>query len=262
MSDDKRGGALTPVTILDRAVTANASPDVIEKLMGLQERWERHQAEKAFRAALARAKTKFPSISKTGVVDQGRGRPSYKYAKLDKILEAIDGPLHSEGLYYNWRTSSEPNGRITVTCILGHKDGYTEESSLTAPPDTTGAKNAPQAVGSATQHLKRYTIEAALGITATEDDDARGFRDEGIIDAEAEPPEALDLPISSERAAEIRKLADEVNLNEEQLAWMLNRVNASHIDMISDGHFDRVVGMLNKLKERQKPAEQEEHGEG
>ena len=249
MSDER---ALTPVTILDRAVTANASPEVIEKLMGLQERWERHQAEKAFRAALAEAKTKFPPIPKTGMVDQGRGRPSYKYAKLDKICEAVDGPLHEHGLYYNWRTASDPtNGRITVTCILAHEDGYTEESSLTAPPDTTGAKNAPQSVGSATQYLKRYTLEAALGITATEDDDGRGGRDEGII-------EVPDLPISSERAAIIRKLADEANLDEAQLAWVLNRVNATHIDGISEAHFERVQTMINKHKERRAASNEQE----
>jgi hypothetical protein len=257
MSDNR---ALTPVTILDRAVGANATPEVIEKLMGLQERWERHQAEKAFRAALAEAKADFPLILKTGKVDQGRGRPSYPYEKLDKICEAVDTPLHERGLYYNWRTQTEPNGRVTVICILSHSQGYSEESSLTAPPDVTGAKNPVQAVGSTVTYLQRYTLKAALGIAAAPDDDGRGGRDE-VIDPEAEPPEAVDMPIDSERAAHIRKLADEANLDEAQLAWVLNRVNANHIDNISAGHFDRVVEIIEKHKARRQREQQKEQPE-
>jgi len=254
MSDER---ALTPVTILDRAVTANATPEVIEKLMGLQERWERHQAERAFRAALAEAKADFPLILKTGKVDQGRGRPSYPYEKLDKISEAVDKPLHDRGLYYNWRTNTEPNGRVTVTCILSHELGYSEESALSAPPDMTGAKNPVQAVGSTVTYLQRYTLKAALGVAAAPDDDGRGGP-EGVIDAEAEPPEVPDLPISSERAAIIRRLADEANLDEAQLAWVLNRVNATHIDGISEAHFERVQNMINKHKERRAAANEQE----
>jgi hypothetical protein len=254
MSDEHTAvTTLTPVTILEQAVKTGANVDVIEKLMGLQERWERHQAEKAFRAALSEAKADFPEVLKTGKVDQGKGRPSYKYEKLGNICAAVDEPLHGRGLYYNWRTESEANGRVKVTCILSHEQGFSEESFLTAPPDTTGAKNPVQSIGSTVTYLKRYTLEAALGITATEDDDGRGGG------TESEPP--IDLPIDSERAKIIRRLTAEANLQEESLGRILRTINASRIEEISEAHYDRVVDYLERVRAaNQKKQQQEEPG--
>jgi len=246
MSDDRR--ELTPVTILDRAVTANATPEVIEKLMGLQERWEHHRAKQAFEEALAGVE--LPPILKNIPVDQGRG-PKYKYEDLAEICKLVDPVLKDHGLHYRWRTQSNPDRTVTVTCILSHKWGYSEESSLTAPPDTTGAKNPVQSVGSTVSYLQRYTLKAALGVAAEKDDDGRG----------GQPQVPIDLPISSERAAEIRKLTDEANLDEERLTKMLNAVNAARIDEISDSHYERVVRWLTTTIEQNKQKKEEEQHE-
>lgn len=38
--------------------------------------------------------------------------------------------------------------RLAGTCILSHRDGYSDENTLSEPADNTGSKNAIQAVGS------------------------------------------------------------------------------------------------------------------
>jgi len=49
---------ITPMALLERAMTSGAGLDVIDKFMGLQERWEKNQARKAFDEAIASAKAK------------------------------------------------------------------------------------------------------------------------------------------------------------------------------------------------------------
>ncbi|HET9820175.1 MAG TPA: ERF family protein, partial [Rhodanobacteraceae bacterium] len=52
-------------------------------------------------------------------------------------------------------------------------DGHREETSITLPADTSGSKNAVQAVASSTSYGKRYTAGALLNLTSHgEDDDA------------------------------------------------------------------------------------------
>ena len=44
---------LTPMELLDRAMSSGAGVDVLEKIMALQERWEKNEARKAYVAAFS-----------------------------------------------------------------------------------------------------------------------------------------------------------------------------------------------------------------
>jgi len=66
---------------------------------------------------------------------------------------------------------------VTVTCILSHELGHSEDgNSLTAPPDCSGNKNGVQGIASTSTFLERYTLKASLGL-ATTDDDGRAAGD-------------------------------------------------------------------------------------
>jgi len=134
---------------------------------------------------MADAKAEFPPIKKDRVVDftnrQGQ-RTYYKFADMATIAEAIDKPLSKHGLTYRFRTVTTAPTVVTVTCIVSHRDGHSEENSLSATADISGNKNAIQAIGSAVTYLQRYTLNAALGLTASEDDDgqAAGTRNDEL----------------------------------------------------------------------------------
>jgi hypothetical protein len=69
---------------------------------------------------------------------------------------------------------------VTVICVIGHADGYSEEASkLSAAPDTSGSKNPIQSIGSAVTYLERYTLRAALGLAAAKDDDGLSANGKG-----------------------------------------------------------------------------------
>lgn len=168
----------TPPEMLARAI-ADKQWDAVERLMAFQERWEARNARKAYDAAIAAASADIEPIIKDRKVDYeakqpGSKRTSYKHEDLAGIERAIKKPLAEHGLSYRFRTSSVPNEPITVTCIIAHRDGHSEENSLVGPRDETGGKNSIQAIGSTLTYLQRYTLKAALGLSAAEDDDGRG----------------------------------------------------------------------------------------
>ena len=58
-----------------------------------------------------------------------------------------------------------------MTCLIFHKEGHNEETTLSGPPDKTGNKNDIQAIGSTLTYLQRYSLMQALGLAASNDDD-------------------------------------------------------------------------------------------
>ena len=181
-------GDLTPMTMLDRAVAGGASIEVLEKLMGLQERWEKNQARKAFDEAMAAAKAEIPTIKKNRQVGfdakkAGAARTDYKHEDLAEIARTVDPILSKHGLSYRFRTTSAVNEPVTVTCIISHRLGHSEENTLSAGRDETGNKNSIQAMGSTVTYLQRYTLKAALGLAASNDDDGKSAEDGEAISA-------------------------------------------------------------------------------
>ena len=169
------GTALTPMDMVGRAVASGASIEVVEKLMALHERWEANQGRKAFDEAMAAAKAEIPVIFKSREVDftSAKGRTHYRYEDLAEIAKTINPILGKHGLSYRFRTTSPANEPVTVTCIVSHRLGYSEENSLSAGRDESGNKNSIQAIGSTLTYLQRMTLKAALGLAASSDDDGK-----------------------------------------------------------------------------------------
>jgi len=145
----------------------------LEKLMGLQERYEANQAKKDFDMAMSEFQSMLPIIENHGVVDftSTKGRTYYTYAKVEDIASAIKPALKATGLSYRF-TQEQQAEVITVTCIVTHKTGHSETSKLTSGRDTSGGKDALKGIASTLSYLYRYLLKGSLGIiTGGEDDD-------------------------------------------------------------------------------------------
>jgi hypothetical protein len=158
--------AVTPMDMLNRAVESGASLEMVEKLMTLQERWDASQARKQFDAAVSAAKAEIPAITRNAT-----GHNSKRYADFAAIAKVVDPIIGKHGLSYRFRTTQ--NGTIAVTCILSHKAGHSEETTLCGPADGSGNKNAIQAIGSTLTYLQRYSLVQMLGLAAAADDDGK-----------------------------------------------------------------------------------------
>src|SRR5215510_1813669 len=169
--------APTPADLISQAVAKGAGIDVLKELMELQERHDRNQARKAFDAAIAEAKANMPVIAKN------RAGHNTRYADMAAVAATVDPVLGPLGLSYRFRTRQDD--RIHVTCILSHKAGHYEENTLSGPADTTGSKNAIQAIGSTLTYLYRYSLFGALGLASAvaDDDDGKAAGNGASIEA-------------------------------------------------------------------------------
>lgn len=143
--------------------------EALEKLMGLQERWEANQARKLFFEAFTSFQSESPDLRKTKSVSFGENKASYAYAPLADIARQVGPVLKKFALSYRWEIQDDEKV-IKVTCLVSHIDGHTEKTTMQASPDTTGSKNAIQARGSAIEYMKRYTLVGALGLTTADSD--------------------------------------------------------------------------------------------
>lgn len=183
----EQGESLTPMQLLGRALERGADIGVLEKLMDLQERHEKNQARRAFDAAMADFRAENLVISKNRAVDftSTKGRTNYKHEDLAEVASVVNPALAKHGLSYRFRTTSNPNEPISVTCIVSHRLGYFEENTLSAGRDDSGNKNSIQQIGSTITYLQRYTLKAALGLASAHDDDgAKADESGGPISAE------------------------------------------------------------------------------
>jgi hypothetical protein len=115
--------------------------------------------------ALAKAQAEFGPITrdkKVIVKTKTGGQYEFSYAPLDQILNTVRAPLAKNGLTVVQLIDTD--GLVTM---LLHESGASLRGQ-TPLPDTSDI----QGFGSAITYLRRYAIQALLGIAAEEDDDA------------------------------------------------------------------------------------------
>jgi ERF superfamily len=162
---------MTPMHMLERALASGASIEILERLMVLQERHSAAQAKREFDAAFAAAKAEIKPIVRNQAIMHG-DKFIANYADMAAVTDGVDPILAKNNLSYSFEPDVALDGQIVVTCVLSHPSGHEKRYRLPAPKDTTGAKNAIQAIGSSLTYLSRYTLCLAMGI-AMKDDDGR-----------------------------------------------------------------------------------------
>lgn len=169
------------IMMIDRAARDPAVDiDKMERLIMMRDRLFAQEQRIAFNEALSRVQSKLPVIDRKGrIVIRDRDnretiRQSTPYALFEDINDAVKPILAEHGFSISFRTGTHEDGRIKVTAILKHARGHEEETTIILPHDSTGSKNAVQAIGSSNSYGKRMTMCALLNITSRgEDDDGK-----------------------------------------------------------------------------------------
>jgi hypothetical protein len=155
--------------------------DKMERLLAMQERVQTRGAEIAFSQALATMQPQLPTIKKNGQIEHS-GKKISDFAEWSDISKAISPILSAHGFSLSFKPSND--GKPAVTAILRHEAGHKDECTLELPLDTSGAKNAVQAVGSSLTYGKRYAAVLLLNITVEgEDDDGSSAAPKTIVQA-------------------------------------------------------------------------------
>jgi hypothetical protein len=219
------------IHIIERAARdPSVDIDKLQRLVDMQERIVQRNAATAYAAALSAMQPDLPVIVERGKIDIGRGKPQ-SYALWEDINETIKPVLAKHGFSLSFRTGQE-DGKIIVTGILSHREGHSERTTMHLPTDTSGSKNAVQAVGSSTSYGKRYTAAALLNLTS------RGEDDDGIAGGSSGK-------ITQEQLTDLIALADDVGADKQAFCKYFN------IASLADIHardYPRAVAALNKKR--------------
>src|SRR5262249_26318011 len=149
--------------------------------------------------------------------------------------------LKTHGFALSFRTG-QSESKITVTGVLSHRAGHSEETTIHLPSDTSGSKNAVQAVGSSTSYGKRYTASALLNLISTgEDDDGRAAgAGEKITEAQAE---------------RIRDMLERDKADLEKFLAYISKTFRAQIECLADipaNKFENVLEIINTRSQNAK----------
>ena len=239
-SPSEGGGLLAVIERL--ATNPQLNVDVFERLLNARRFEEDRAAMRAFNVAMSQAKGEISPVLKTRDVDdpskrEGGARTKYRYESFADVARVVDPVFAAHGLSYRFRISQKVD-QVTVTCIVSHADGYSEETSpleTKVDPGSTGMSNV-QALGSALTYLQRYSLRAAIGLAAGVDDDGRG--------AGGTSPR-----IDANQANELRTLIDQTGRSETTLLKLVGVDDI--IDMTTD-QFKRAKEVLDLARAEQK----------
>jgi hypothetical protein len=106
-----------------------------------------------------------------------------KYSPLEEIISTIKPYLAKNGLSFFQSTTTEGENICVTTLILHESGEYIESEPLKLPMGKVTAQGA----GSAVTYARRYSLCAALGIAAEDDDDGN---------AATEQPKATDKQLN------------------------------------------------------------------
>ena len=158
------------LTIIERAARdPSVDIDKMERLLDMQERVQARDAEIAFSSAFAEMQPELPAINMRGQIIH-KGSLISEYAEWSDISKVITPVLSAHGFSLSFKPT-ELDKKVAVTAILRHRSGFSDSATLPLPTDTSGAKNAVQAIGSTLSYGKRYAAILILNIRVEGEDD-------------------------------------------------------------------------------------------
>lgn len=194
---DYNGGLLEVIARAARDPSIDI--DKLERLIAVQERVQAQQAKIAFTEAKLAMRPELPEITMRGHIiirDKNDGNKVIQdtpFAKFEDIHEAVMPILTKHGFDLSFKNGLSPDGKVRVTTILDHIGGHSEDTYFDLPHDSSGSKNAVQAVGSSTSYAKRYGVLSILNIRVAGEDDNAATASE-IVPQVVERQKAKDAP--------------------------------------------------------------------
>ena len=96
--------------------------------------------------------------------------PTGAVLPFEDINDIVKPIMQQFGFAVSFRVETVQAG-MSVTGILMHRAGHREQTTMLLPLDSSGSKNAVQALGSSVSYGKRYVLCALLNITTRGEDD-------------------------------------------------------------------------------------------
>lgn len=241
------------LSIIQTAMEKNYSPELIEKMMNLQDRYEKNEALKLFNKDFAKFKQEevrvlTDKINELFKDETGHGRG---YSSVGNFLATVNPHLGKHNLAGHFDIEDiEDYKKIKVTCVISHAEGHEKRVSMAAAPDTTGpkggiAKTEMHGRMSTLTYLMRATFSAATGIAAIDN----RLDDDGNLGSGA-----TSSNISEDQIKEINKLIIDSKIN---VPVFLKSLKVDDIKNLPAGKYNDAISTLkSKIKKMPKAAPQ------
>lgn len=193
--------------------------------------------------ALAKVQGAVSAASKDSANPQFQGR---KYADLTSVWDACREPLTKNGINVTqWPVHSDDN-RLHIVTRVAHKGQW-----MMAHFSMPVTAQTPQGYGSATTYAKRYTLSAALGIVADDDDDGNASSQKTQARPQA-PAKSAGTLVDETTTASVKAALDLCETKQDVIDVMTQ--NKALLDRMKNGEELRDLGRakiaeLNKAKE-------------
>lgn len=178
-------GAVDIQALLEKATTAEAGVEVLERLAVMRREMKAEHAKEMFDQSMALFQAECPILRKDSQV---RGEKfSYNYAPLDSIVNQTKALIQKHG--FSYRVTAKVEGtNVTAICKVIHSMGHAEESEFQVPIDPSARMNQAQKFASALTFAKRYAFCNAFGILTGDQDDDAGASDPDNAAGHNRPP--------------------------------------------------------------------------
>ncbi len=183
-------------------------------------------------AAFVAAKRDFAPALKTSTNPHFKNR----YVDLAGCLEAVNDALLTHGIAVYQETFEVPDGVCVETCFL-HESGETLRMGKLHVP---AAKHDPQGYGSALTYARRYSLMAACGIAAEDDDgNAASQPRKPVAQPQPKPANPLDAIVQKASAESAESVAEPAVKTVEYQSpsggqWVLRLPNKADYQSISE----------------------------
>lgn len=189
---------ISPAEMIMAAVSGQADLDKVEKLLELQERWERNEARKLFSKSFAKAQANILPVVKSKVNPQTKS----KYADLSDVIETSMPIYTVEGFSVIFYEGDSPHAEhVRVFADVLHSAGHKETYHMDVPLDGKGIQgnaNMTKIHGKASSiaYGRRYLMCMIWNIPTADDDGNKASKIEFIT--EKQLSQILDLLASKE----------------------------------------------------------------
>lgn len=232
--------------ILQAATDPNVDATKVATMAELAIKLQDRERETQFNQSLNAAIQEMPVITREGIIqipakDGKPARVQGRFARFEDIYRVVRPILEKYQLAIRFNVGDSPQG-VTVQPIVSHANGYTERGdAMRLPHDQSGSKNNTQAVGSATQYGKRYTMCAMLNIVT------EGSDNDGNTGA------SVNLPYEREQV--VLQDAEAAHTAGKYLEWFGGQGPKDRAWLIASGNHERFGGQTALPGNRQ-PAQQ------
>ena len=229
------GFTLTQPTPMEMIAAIARDPSIpvdrIAALIGLQERMEAREAEKAYNQDFSLAMLEMPRVAKRGAKKMG-DKGTIMYATYEDVDAAVRPVESKYGFARSFATRPSDKAGVIMTLRLTHRAGHSTTSERFCRPDPGPGRNDIQAEGSGESYGRRYLTLATWNIVTVGADDDGDTSD----------------PISEQQAMDLHDILDALAMTPTQAErfWAWVGPPAVNVATIQRKDFERVAAWLRQ----------------